>query len=192
MYHPHEYWEARGRTYLYESHEGDEERGRWIETIVKALRPESVLEVGAGPGKYLGKHADAPFRVAIDFSASAIGSIPDRLGCDIANMDAGLMGFRDLTFDLAFTCAVLVHVPDGQIGRAIDEICRVTRGHVLVMEYWDPERVIGELAPHCFRHDYPRMFAANGFYLALDSSKQTFRRRLSALIGLFLFERENP
>lgn len=182
MYRPHQYWEARGRTYIYETHEGDEERGERIKTIVSDIKPESLLEVGVGPGKYLNRHMDVPMRAAIDFSSSAIGAIPDRRGCEVSVMDACLMGFRNLAFDLSFTCAILVHIPYEKIGRAIDEICRVTRGHVLVMEYWDPERVIDELAPHCFRHNYPREFDDRGF-------KIVKAMRLSALIGLFLFRR---
>lgn len=182
MYKPKEYWETRGKTYIYESHEGDEERGQWIEDMVNELKPTSVLEIGCGPGKYFSRHRSVPLRVAIDFSSSALATIPNRQGCHLVNLDACSIGFVGRFFDLSFTCAVLVHIPYTQISRAIEEICRVTKNYVLIMEYFDPEMVIKELASHCFRHDYIKEFEAQGFSLSRH-------RRLSALIGLFLFER---
>lgn len=181
-YHPHRYWELRGKTYLREEHEGDEERGFWIEDLVNRLEPRLVLEVGCGPGKYLQRHVASPLRTAIDFSISAISTIPDKHGCEILQADVNHIGFRDLSFDFSFTCAVLVHVPHSQIDGAVAELCRVTRKNVLIMEYWDPEMEIRQLAPHCFRHNYPEKFMANGFRIE-------DRKRLQALIGLFLFRR---
>lgn len=186
-YQPREYWESRGKYYLQESHEGDEERRYWIRRMVEVLRPVSVLEAGCGPGKNFPAFRDVLMRYATDFSQSAIDSIPDRMGVNVSWADSRDLQFLDRSFDLVISCAHLVHIPYGedQIERAVAELCRVSKTHLLIMEFWDPEISVSELASWCFRHDYPTLIAKHGF-------TEVERRPLSAKIGLFLFRRRIP
>ena len=43
--------------------------------------------------------------------------------------------FRDGCFDLAFTSGVLIHISPDDLGRAIDELYRVTSRWLIVIEY---------------------------------------------------------
>jgi len=183
-YDPRPYWENRGATYLWESHEGDDERREWIRKIVEQLKPESVLEVGAGPGKNFPAFKGVPEPHATDFSESAIASIPDRMGVLVEWMDSKDLKFPDRSMDLVVSCAHLVHIPriENQIDRAIREVCRVTKKHLLIMEFWDPQNLLPVLDPHCFKHNYPELITPHGFITVIQ-------RQLSARIGLFLFRR---
>ncbi len=43
--------------------------------------------------------------------------------------------FRDRWFDLAFTSGVLIHIAPDDLGRALDELVRVSRRWIVVIEY---------------------------------------------------------
>ena len=49
--------------------------------------------------------------------------------------------FQDAWFDLAFTSGVLIHIGPADLGRAIDELYRVTRRWLIVIEYDHPAEV---------------------------------------------------
>jgi pseudaminic acid biosynthesis-associated methylase len=49
--------------------------------------------------------------------------------------------FRDGCFDLAFTSGVLIHISPDDLGRALDELYRVTSRYLIVIEYDHPAEV---------------------------------------------------
>ncbi len=49
--------------------------------------------------------------------------------------------FRDGWFDLSFTSGVLIHIGPADLGRALDELYRVTSRWLAVIEYDHPEEV---------------------------------------------------
>ena len=49
--------------------------------------------------------------------------------------------FRDRCFDLAFTSGVLIHISPDDLGRALDELYRVTSRWLIVIEYDHPDEV---------------------------------------------------
>lgn len=56
-------------------------------------------------------------------------------GLTIVPGTAFALPFQDGWFDLAFTSGVLIHIGPADLGRAIDELYRVTRRWLLVIEY---------------------------------------------------------
>jgi pseudaminic acid biosynthesis-associated methylase len=49
--------------------------------------------------------------------------------------------FRDRWFDLSFTSGVLIHISPADLGRALDELVRVTSRYLVVIEYDHPDEV---------------------------------------------------
>jgi SAM-dependent methyltransferase len=92
---------------------------------------KKVLEVGCGAGFNL-RHI--PGATGIDVNAVALQGVPNTsvasgysIPCD------------NDTYDLCFTCGVLIHQPPGRLLDLLHEIVRVSRKHVMFIEYWAEE-----------------------------------------------------
>jgi len=115
-----------------------------FQRILGGLDIGSVLEVGSSIGLNLifidaaleGQarlFAVEPNRKAFD----KLTSQPDRLKLDQAwNCSAFKLPPEDSSIDLVFTTGVLIHIDPEDLGRATDEIVRVSRRYVLCMEYF--------------------------------------------------------
>jgi len=71
--------------------------------------------------------------------------------------------FRDGWFDLSFTSGVLIHIGPAELGRALDELHRVTRRWLVVIEYDHPEEVAIDYRGHAqalWKRDHGRTIAA--------------------------------
>jgi SAM-dependent methyltransferase len=167
---------------------------------VDLRRDQRVLEIGCGSGRWCGMLArDA--------------------GADVTGLDVGLrllqrnraffgervrfvcalasaLPFADASFDLAFSVAVVHHLPFEIQERALDEIRRVVKPgkHVFLMESVET----GSRSPHLFARpfgDWSRLLESRGFEI-LDSAGQEFidfrkiirpmRKRLKRLAGAIL------
>jgi pseudaminic acid biosynthesis-associated methylase len=140
-----------------------------------------ILEVGANIGLNIRAlqrlttaelHAVEPNRHAREI---LVGDGVLRPDC-VHAADASELPFPDTSFDLAFTCTVLIHVPDEALQRACREIHRVSRRWILCMEYFSPTPV---MIPYrgrddlLFKRDYGALWldgfsdlehVANGFF----------------------------
>ena len=71
--------------------------------------------------------------------------------------DCFQLPFGDGEFDLVFTCGVLMHVAQGDLPRAAQELSRVSSKYVLIIEYYSPEEVAIPYHGHSdllFKRDY--------------------------------------
>src|SRR3989344_4263324 len=90
-----------------------------------------VLDVGAGNGYfsyYFDKVADT---TAVDYSEVILGQNP------ISKkyvMDARNLKFEDNSFDLVFCHALIHHIDKDEREKVLEEMKRVSRGHVVVIE----------------------------------------------------------
>lgn len=97
----------------------------WQLKEVLALEPSSVLEVGVGDqvfGNFIKNNTTVSYTsvdVAEDLHPDVTGSILN-------------LPFDDHSFDVACAFEVLEHLPFEQFDRAIAELCRVARTHVVI------------------------------------------------------------
>jgi len=139
--------EARTRRYydaFSERYERGRHRGyhRMVDDLeIGVVRPyadgQKVLEVGCGTGLILERLSEfAREATGLDLSPGML-EVARARGLDVAEGSATAIPFPDDSFDCVCSFKVLPHVED--LGRAMAEICRVTRpgGH-MVLEFYNP------------------------------------------------------
>ena len=91
----------------------------------------------------------------------------------IVDGHAGNILAEDGSFDLVFTAGVLIHINPYNLSDAMKEIVRVSRRHVLTIEYFAPksEHVIYYGAERIWRNDFGKLYmdmglkhVAHGFF----------------------------
>jgi pseudaminic acid biosynthesis-associated methylase len=143
-----------------------EERGPFWASLLSAVRPSSVLEVGSNIGgnlQWVTKHV-APEHVAgVDVNKKALHQLRTRLpGVRAEWSTAKELPFDDRSFDLVFTMGVLIHQPEQSLPVVMDEMVRVADKYVMCGEYFDEETVEIGYRGHSgalFRRDYGGLFA---------------------------------
>jgi pseudaminic acid biosynthesis-associated methylase len=128
--------------------EGIVTKGRCLEGILTRCgigKDGSVLEVGANVGMNLKALRRVGWRgdfYAVEPNTKAYGIL---VGDEEIALKQGFQadGFTlplgDRSVDLVFTCGVLIHVHPDHLVRFCSEMCRVSRTHILCMEYFSPE-----------------------------------------------------
>ncbi len=132
---PRAYWRRRGGEKYFQEQESLSERemrSRYIAAKLGALPYGSVLEIGCGYGKQLKNlKSDASCRVAgIDWSFEQLQKAKEicaGIRPWLLEADAAKLPFRDKSFDLVLTSAVIMHNPEPQARAILAEIQRVGR-----------------------------------------------------------------
>lgn len=75
------------------------------------------------------------------------------------------------------------NIPPDSIQEAISEIVRVSKGHILCVEYFEENQSIK--SEYCFLYDYPSLFHHAGTII-VKSEKVIFEKQ-----KLFVFEKSN-
>ena len=125
---------------------------------VTAFSPASVLEVGCGVGANL-HNIDAPETAGIDISEAAIEYARSKLpGCHLQSGPAHKLPYDTDSFDVVFTCGLLVCIGPDRATEVLRELLRTSRGVVLLAEGGAPEGRVdwnnGETT--YWRRDYER------------------------------------
>lgn len=150
-YVPSIYWETHGKCYSREDVEWElDNLSRWIEQ----LKPTSILDVGPGWGHvylhlsntgYAGDFAMCDFVESMRQGCKeATGILPDK-------WDGKTLPYDDDAFDLVLSFWVLLHVQPIYLDQVFREHIRVTRHWLSIVTLFECN---GDLAPHCFIHDY--------------------------------------
>jgi len=138
---PYVYWNDRGGIRYFKEQESREdriERSKFIAKEIVSLNPESVLEVGCGYGRQLKsiRELSSSIKLAgVDFSFSQLGTAKTFLNESDASRlmqsDAMRLPFKDKSFDLVFSSAVILHNPPKVAKRIVDEIARVSKRYIV-------------------------------------------------------------
>lgn len=83
---------------------------------------------------------------------------------EIQNSSADNINYKDYFFDLVFTCTVLIHLDDDALEKALNEIHRVSKKYILLIEYFSPKREMITYQNEknlLFKRDYGEIFLNN-------------------------------
>lgn len=131
-----------------------------VETKLQRISAHAILDVATGRGNALDTLLEAKSKggIVVGVDLSRLGMVTARLNrpqakLDLAQMDAGHLGFPARTFDLVSISMSLHHLQDLKI--ALNEMLRVLKvgGHLFVTEmYRDVETP--EQQTHVLLHDW--------------------------------------
>ncbi len=111
----------------------------------------SVCEIGCGPGGNLVELLPrGPRRlVGCDVAPGMVDTARERLGdrAEVVQIDGEKLPFEDREFDITFTVTVLMHNPDSRMRRIAEEMCRITRSQVYLMEDTFPPSALRSTEP---------------------------------------------
>ena len=109
-------------------------RGEFWHNFFLKYPVKSVLEIGAGAGANL-RWLKANRICGVDINANALAVARTLPNVDVALAEATHVPYSDDSFELVFTCGLLIHLPENKLGGALDEMYRLTLRLLLVMEY---------------------------------------------------------
>jgi pseudaminic acid biosynthesis-associated methylase len=134
--------------------------------IVTRYASGSVLEVGCNLGanlRPLSIVAAGTSLTGIDINATALGELHrTEPSVRLSRASASALPFADASFDLVFTCGVLIHQPPELLPFVMDEVVRCSRRYVLCAEYFSPETVEVPYRGQTralFKSDFGRIYA---------------------------------
>lgn len=135
---PRAYWRKRGGEGYYQEQEVVDERharSKYIAERLGKLSYASVLEIGCGYGKQLRnlKKDKGCFVVGIDWSRPQLVKAKEicaEMKPSLLEADATKLPFRDKSFDLVLTSAVILHNREPQAKEIVREILRVAKKYV--------------------------------------------------------------
>ena len=130
-----------GRAYTDRNdHDRPERVGAW-RSLLDGIAPLSVLEVGCNLGwnlVYLDR-IGVPELYGIEPQRDVVVRARNRYPqFTIVQGTAFALPFRERSCDLVFTSGVLIHIAPDSLGRALDEIHRVSRKWIVAIEYDQP------------------------------------------------------
>jgi len=155
-YVPRKYWEERRRFEVdIDIEEPTIKERSLVSNVIFSYGVNRVLEVGCGAKNF--RHLWN--YLGVDFSKRALKGQKNVVCADVCHLP-----LRDKSFDMVISRKVLLHVPDGRA--AVEEIKRVTRKVVMLNEpHYKP---CVKLEPHCFNHDYEKLFGKEWLLLTRD------------------------
>lgn len=141
--------------------------------IIRRTRARSVYEVGTNAGWNLSaiRHVSTRMLSTVygcDINPIAVGQAR-AAGLDVYQGDAleALANFQQPTFDLVFTCGVLIHIPPQTLPAVMGSIVRASAHFVLAVEYEGDETMVeyrGE-RDRLWRRHYGKLYEDMGLKL---------------------------
>lgn len=118
------------------------------QSVLSRVPPDAraILDAGCGDGAVLDRLPRRDLTVGIDFSLAGLRRVHAPAAC--ASIDA--MCFADHAFDLVIATEVLEHLPQHTLARAVREIARVARRHIIIsVPNREPLRHARRTCPAC-------------------------------------------
>ncbi|HVV36703.1 MAG TPA: pseudaminic acid biosynthesis-associated methylase [Acidimicrobiales bacterium] len=184
-----------GQQYVARNKDAGHDRGAFWSSLLARTQARTVLEVGCNVGAnlvHVSEHVPPVDVWGVDVNLDALGIIRSRLPqVNSGYAVARNLPFRDGWFDLTFTVAVLIHVPEDAFALAVGELVRCARRHVLVVEYFAAETTevnYRDQTGAFFKRDYGRLIGGLFPELTLeDSGELTKAEGFDDGLGWWLF-----
>jgi len=154
-------------------------------------KPKSVLEVGANRGLNLKAWPYGGRLCGLEPNETA-ASLLQESGFGVVEGSAVSIAADKESFDLVFTCGVLIHIPPVELFRACREIHWVSKRHILAIEYFAAEPEEKEYRGQggmLWKRDFGSFWMDNFDLMPVDSG--FFWKRTTGLDNLtwWLFEK---
>jgi len=140
-------------------------RGPFWTSVLRDLKPATVLEVGCNVGanlQWIAPEIGPERTYGLDINLAALEEIRRNLGrVNTVWSPAREIPFRDRYFDLVFTMGVLIHQPESTLPLVMSEIVRCSRRFVLCGEYYAETLVevsYRQQTRALFKRDYGRIY----------------------------------
>lgn len=159
------YWQVKAGSFLNDSWQRRIfPQHQWLLKAVKRLKPESILEVGCGFGRnlrWLVSQGLNPAKLSgVDISprllSLAVKQLPKTVRLQQANVLK--LPFSQRQFDLVFTHGLLMHLSPRQLARALTELTRVSKKHLILIE--EIRSRPRQLNYFTWAHDYDKIIKA--------------------------------
>ena len=161
------FWERRANSYYVPDVFGR----RILAAYLTKIKPTSLVEVGCGNGELFSLYKDIPRVVALDWSDEMLKRAQERIArheyINIATEKLDITEtFYPMSFDLALTRTVLMHISPEKVQKAIENLTRMSKD-VLAFEFYDPSWHVDieRLDWHNWHHEYVPMFKNVGYEL---------------------------
>lgn len=159
-----DYWNQRAPYY----NQDTDVAGRFIlKSYIEQAKPVSIIEIGCGTGILFKYYAGIPCATACDFSTEMLAIAGRRIKRHEYPIKLLL---RDIIlnppqgkWDAVVTRTVLMHIRPEDIAVAVQNITRIC-SQALIFEWWQAGKPV-DVSPHCFLHNYVRLFKKHGFKL---------------------------
>lgn len=202
------YWQARARNWRQEVEAVAQDPyyvaldRRLIATLGGLGNARSFLEVGCFVGYRLSK-VGAALRSATVVGADVVfdalrvawDAPAERLPRRLVNGDAICLPFRSGAVDCVYTVACLTHIPERMVSRALDEMLRVSRRYLVLIEVYDrPMGLAKRFQARCwgggYCHPYETLLARPG--LTRVRVEGLYDQAGHPRYTLFVYRKETP
>lgn len=169
------YWLKRGRWYLAEFQKRSFfkrlKNMKADEKLVHVLRNisfTSVLDAGCGFGRVIElilDNFDVENIAGIDLSPQQIENARKYVKSSRVQLSTGTiydLGMPDNSYDLVIAASVLMHIPFNKIEKAIAELVRVSKRHIVNLDWYERDKLGEEAGGYCFAHNYPALYKKAG------------------------------
>jgi len=153
MYDYKKFWKARGKRELLDQGTRYRIQEDNILRVLKSFKFDTVLEVGAGPGRItrlLKENFDCEI-LATDISPDFLKQNIEVKTCLMDLVDIPL----DVDFDLIIGVEVLMHIPYQHITNVIRSMKCIAK-HIVTLDF-NPLVKVG-MEAHCFDHNYRHIY----------------------------------
>lgn len=164
------YFEVYDLLYQQGYHAGGKNHGvSYIDPIVANYQFNSVLDVGCSQGKAVKKFLSHGKEArGIDVSSHAIGQSIHYVGEDVCRVGSVTdIKFGDNSFDAVFSCDVLEHLKEEDIGAAVAEIKRVSRKYLFLQIAFGREKITKWA--EMLNREYPSLYSGENLHLTVMS-----------------------
>lgn len=159
-YSPKKFWDIWAGTFMDDPWQVQiHQQHKWILEKVKETNPKNILEVGCGFGrniKFLIENGFPGQNISgVDLSSEMIKKARSYIKNNdvlLQTADASALPFLDKEFDVVLVHGVFMHIKPGLIDLSINEVLRVTKHFMIVVE----QNYGGN--KYTFIHNYKKIF----------------------------------